>query len=120
QVAHHGMALREVAAHADVLGALARKQKRYQRRTAEPQVKPAPNATSNTLSPGLSRPCSCASSSAIGTVAELMLPYRSTLTKTFSMGMPAYRAVASMIRMLAWWGTNRSMSAPVMPARRRA
>src|SRR5690606_19570503 len=74
QIARSGVALRDVAAHADELGALARKQERYQRRTAEPQVNPAPNATRRTLSPGFRRPCSCASSSAIGTVAELMLP----------------------------------------------
>src|SRR5690606_7563194 len=89
RVARGGVAFREIAPHADELGALARKQERYQCSTAEPQVKPAPNATSRTLSPGSSRPCSCASSSAIGTVAELMLPYRSTLTNTLSIGMLA-------------------------------
>src|SRR5690606_6668652 len=74
QVARGGVALRDVAAHPDELGALAREQERYQRRTAEPQVNPAPNATRRTLSPCFRRPCSCASSRATGTVAELMLP----------------------------------------------
>ncbi len=46
-----------------------------------------------------------------------MLPYRSTFTKTFSIGTSAYFAVASMIRMFAWCGMNRSMSSPVSPAR---
>src|SRR5690606_38856623 len=74
QVARGRVALRDVAAHADELGTLAREQERYQRSTAEPQVNPAPNATRRTLSPRFKRPCSCASSRATGTVAELMLP----------------------------------------------
>src|SRR5690606_32728959 len=109
--------LRQVTAHADELRSLTRKEKRYHRTTAEPQVKPAPNATIRMFAPGCIRPASSASSRAMGSVAELMLPYRSTLTNTFSIGMPAYRAVASMIRMFAWCGTRRSMSAPVRPAR---
>ena len=45
-----------------------------------------------------------------------MLPYRWRFTNTFSIGIPEYRAVDSMIRMLAWWGTIRSTSSLVMPA----
>src|SRR5688500_7330680 len=59
-----GIRLRKVAPHTDVLRALTRKQQSYQRSTADPQVNPAPNATRSTLSPGLTRPASTASSSA--------------------------------------------------------
>ena len=45
-----------------------------------------------------------------------MFPYRSTLTKTFSIGIPAYLAVAWMIRTFAWCGTRMSMSSAVNPA----
>src|SRR5690606_23831566 len=69
--------LGQVAPHTAELRALAGKQQPYHRITPEAHVNPAPNATIRTLSPGLTRPCSTASSSAIGTVAELMLPYRS-------------------------------------------
>ena len=54
-----------------------------------PHVKPAPNATSRTFIPECSRPSSIASSMATGMVEELMFPYRSTFTNTFSMGIPA-------------------------------
>jgi len=36
--------------------------------------------------------------------AELVFPVWPTLTKTRSIGMCACSAVASMIRMFAWWG----------------
>ena len=49
-----------------------------------------------------------------------MLPYRSTFTNTLSMGIFAYFAVASMMRMFAWWGTRRSIWSAVTPARCRA
>src|SRR5690606_33732024 len=78
--------VRQVSPHPHVLGALAREEEPYHRSTADAQVNPAPNATIRMLSPGLMRPCSSASSSATGIVAELMLPYRSTFTHTFSMG----------------------------------
>jgi hypothetical protein len=39
-----------------------------------------------------------------------VLPYRSTLTITLLIGIPACFAVASMIRRLAWWGTITSIS----------
>ena len=59
----------QVARHADFLGPLAREDQNvsYHRITTAPQVKPAPNVTSRTIMPGLSRPsCSaCASASGI-------------------------------------------------------
>src|SRR5688572_16070963 len=64
----------QILPHADVLRTLSGKNEGYQRRTEAPHVKPAPNATIRTLSPFCTRPCSIASSSAIGTVAELMFP----------------------------------------------
>ena len=66
--------LEDPSAHRGVLRALPREEERYHRTTEAPQVKPAPNATMRTLSPGLIRPCSSASSSARGMVTELMLP----------------------------------------------
>src|SRR5690606_11451143 len=60
----------EVATHPHELRALAGEEQTYHRITPEPQVKPAPNATIITISPGLMRPCSSASSSATGSVAE--------------------------------------------------
>src|SRR5262249_20349690 len=52
----------------------------YHSMTAAPHVSPAPNATSNTRSPRRMRPDSTASSSAIGTEAPDVLPYRSRFT----------------------------------------
>ena len=57
-----------------------------------------------------SRPCSTASTSASGIDAELVLPVRS-ITDAIRPGQAAGgTAAASMIRRLAWWGTNRAMS----------
>ena len=50
------------------------------RTTIEPQVKPAPKATSNTVEPSPRIPFSIASSSAIGTEAADVFPNRSTFT----------------------------------------
>lgn len=66
--------LSELPAHADKLRTLTWEKKTYQRMTEEAHVNPAPNATISMLSPRLMRPVSIASSSATGTVAELMLP----------------------------------------------
>ena len=51
-----------------------------------------------------------ASARAIGTDAADVLPYLSRLTNIFSIGRSRPLATASTIRMLAWWGMNRSMS----------
>ncbi len=64
----------QIASHAHVLGPLPREEDPYHLSTAEAHVKPAPNAAMSTWSPRFSRPCSSASSSATGMVAELMLP----------------------------------------------
>ena len=50
--------------------------------------------------------------------AAEVLPYRSRLTKIRSIGRSRPFATASMIRMLAWCGMNRSMSSGVRPDRR--
>ena len=73
-------------------------------------MKPAPNATIATLSPTLTRPSLTASASAIGTDAADVLPYLSRLTNILSIGRSRPLATASMIRMFAWCGMNRSMS----------
>src|SRR4029077_14478209 len=92
-------AIRQVLAHADLLCALAgAHHHRHHRTTALPQVKPAPNATNRSSEPFPMRPSSSACSSAMGIEAEEVLPYLSRLTITFSIGMPACFAVASMIR----------------------
>ena len=46
----------------------------YHRISAEPQVNPAPKASSSTRSPGAARPSRTASSSAIGMVAPEVFP----------------------------------------------
>ena len=46
-----------------------------------------------------------------------VLPVRSSTMAALSMGMPSRLRAASMIRMLAWWGTTRPMSSMVTPAR---
>ena len=94
-----GIGGRQSSTHPDVLGALSWKEKCeghvvrtarfYQRTAMAPQVSPAPNATSKSFIPGSSRPSSIASSIATGMVAELIFPYRSTFTNTFSIGSPA-------------------------------
>ena len=75
-----------------------------------PEVKPAPKATMTMLSPTLTRPSLTASASAIGTDAAEVLPYLSRLTNIRSIGRSRPLATASMIRMFAWCGMNRSMS----------
>ena len=44
-----------------------------------------------------------------------MLPCRSTVITTFSGAMPSLWALPSMMRLLAWCGTNQSMSSAVLP-----
>ena len=46
-----------------------------------------------------------------------MLPYHWMLLSTLSAGTSAYCATASLMRRLAWWGTNQSIwlqSSPVL------
>ncbi len=72
----------ERAPHADLLRALAGEEKRGGRRrrhahhltAAEAQASPPPSAEKSRRSPALSFPCSIASSSAVGTDADEVLP----------------------------------------------
>ena len=82
-----------------------------------PDVKPAPNATMTMRSPILMRPPLTASASAMGTDAAEVFPYLSRFTNIRSIGRSRPLATASMIRMLAWCGMNRSMSDGCRPAR---
>src|SRR5436190_21812068 len=118
-LARGGKPLRQILAHPDFLCALSRAQphRRYHRTTMLAQVNPAPNATNITVMPAFSRPVFTASSSAMAIEAADVLPKRSTLTYTLSIGTPACFAVASMMRMFAWCGIRRSMSPAVSPAR---
>ena len=56
-----------------------------------------------------------ATDSASGIEAAEVLPCRSTVTTTFSGAMPSLCAEPSMIRLLAWCGTNQSMSSALLP-----
>ena len=58
----------------------------YQRSSTAPQVKPPPIASSSTRSPFLMRPSATATESASGTEAADVLPCRSTVVTTFSLG----------------------------------
>ena len=81
-----------------------------------PDVNPAPNATITILSPTATRPSLTASASAIGTDAAEVLPYLSRLTNMRSIGRSRPLATASMMRMFAWCGMNRSTSPGAIPA----
>ena len=70
------------------------------------------------MSPLRASPSSIIRSSASGIDAAEVLPWsamsRAILTRS---GSFMERAIASMMRMLAWWGTNTSRSSTVTPAR---
>src|SRR3954447_12971049 len=87
----------------------------YQRSSAEPQVNPPPIASSKTRLPFLMRPSATATASASGIDAADVLPWRSTVSTTFCGAICSLCAEASMMRLLAWCGTNQSMSSAVMP-----
>ncbi len=70
------------------------------RRTA-PQVKPPPTPSSIKVSPRLMRPSRTAASSASGIEAAEVLPWRSTVVMTFSIGRPSFFAVDWMMRIFA-------------------
>src|SRR5207244_4545700 len=106
--------VRDVAAHAGFDRPLPREAERdlahrpapsVQRRSAEPQVRPAPMPVISTSFPGASRPAVAASARASGIEPDEVFPYRSTLTTTRSDGTPSFLVAWSMIRMLAWCGT---------------
>src|SRR6185295_19736905 len=74
--------LRQRFAHADLLRALTGEKERdraHQRTTAEAQVNPPPSAEKSRRSPSLILRFSMASSSAVGTDADDVFPWRSTL-----------------------------------------
>ncbi len=73
-----------------------------------PHVKPPPTPSSMTVSPARTRPPRTATSSASGIDAAEVLPCRSTVTMTLSIGSFSLRAVACMMRMLAWCGISQS------------
>src|ERR1700704_2036384 len=92
----------------------------YQRNSAEPQVKPPPMASSSTRSPFFTRPSATATDNASGIDAAEVLPCRSTVSTTFCGAICSLCAEASMIRLLAWWGTNQSMPSAVVPVASKA
>src|SRR5436853_536281 len=94
---------------------LAMGEARYQRSSVAPQVKPPPIASSRMRSPFLMRPSATATDSASGIDAADVLPCLSTVMTTFSGAMPSFTADASMMRLLAWCGTNQSISAALYP-----
>ena len=82
----------------------------------EAQVRPAPKPTNKMLSPFFKAPAACASQRAIGIEAAEVLAYLSTLTQSFSMGIFKRFAAEEMMRIFAWWGTNKSRSSAFMLA----
>ena len=77
-----------------------------QRSTALAAVMPAPKPTSSTRSPSSTRPASSASARASGIEADDVLPVWCSTVAARSIGMPRRSQAASMMRMLAWWGTT--------------
>src|SRR6202035_205223 len=72
-------------------------------------------ASSSTRSPFLTRPSATATDSARGIDAAEVLPCRSTVKTTFCGAICSLCAEASMIRLLAWCGTNQSISSAEVP-----
>ncbi len=78
---------------------------------------PAPNAMSSAVSPDFASPSAIIRSSASGTDAAEVLPWSATSRAIRTEGGSFMeRAIASMMRMLAWWGTKTSRSSRVTPA----
>src|SRR3954454_11494199 len=88
--------------------------------TCAAYARPAPNAISSAVSPLRACPSSIMRSRARGTEAAEVLPCSamSRAMRTRSGSFMA-RAMASMMRMLAWCGTKTSRSSGLMPARSR-
>src|SRR3954447_26094033 len=80
------------------------------------QVRPAPKASNSARSPATTRPSSRSRPSASGTEAADVLPVSVMSSATTASGAPSRRATASMIRRLAWCGTNAARSAGAIPA----
>src|SRR6476469_1941286 len=78
---------------------------------------PAPKAMSRAGSPLRASPSTIIRSSASGTEAAEVLPWSATSrAMRTEAGSFIERAIASMIRMLAWWGTKTSSSSMGTPA----
>ena len=69
---------------------------------AEPQVKPAPKAANNKVSPRFILPSRTAWSSASGMDAPEVFACSSTVAITRSIGIPNFFAAALIMRMFAW------------------
>src|SRR5262249_54062024 len=91
-------------------GAAGRFPGNHQRTSVAPQVKPPPIASSMTSSPCLMRPSATATVSASGIDAAEVLPCLATVLTTLLDAIPSFLAESSMMRWLAWCGTNQSMS----------
>ena len=68
---------------------------------AEPQVNPAPKASSKRISPGLISPEVIAVSRARGMEPPEVLPWSAIVNTTLSMGKSSFFAVAAMILIFA-------------------
>src|SRR5262245_60957494 len=77
---------------------------------AEPHVRPPPKAVRRRLSPGFGIASFSMSTSVMGMVAAEVLPYLWMVLPTRSQGILNRFAVASMIRILAWWGTSQEIA----------
>ena len=73
----------------------------YIRSSTEPHTNPEPKATSRHRLPSRTMPLWRASWNAMGSEAEAMLPYSTTLMKTFSWGKLVCSMMVSSIRKLA-------------------
>ena len=66
-----------------------------------PEMNPAPNALSASMSPGLKSPFLLHSSRRIGQLADDQLPWLSTFVGNFSSGCPRKSRMELIIRMFA-------------------
>jgi len=73
----------------------------YHSNIAAPEMNPAPNALSASLSPLLNSPFLLHSSRRIGQLAEDELPWLSTFVGNFSSGCPRKLRMELMMRMFA-------------------
>src|SRR3954454_12249269 len=89
--------------------------------TCAAYARPAPNAISSAVSPLVAWPSSIIRSRARGIEAAEVLPW-SAMSRAMATRSGSFiaRAIASMMRVLAWWGTKTSRSSGEMPALSRA
>ena len=84
------------------------------------QDRPTLKPISSTVCPGFRRPFATASLSAIGIVADTVLPINSWLTNTLSTSRDINRIILSITNLLAWWKTNRSIWSMLSSVRARS